>query len=348
MAKVQEETLAMRLFRAFPTMHGPNDWVYHEPSGDHMVPLLQQAVELVKKALKAYETHLSIDDEDFILLHLCRAHNGVREGSSKREWDIATILSIQTFLEWSIEQVQGEKGLSQKLFQNFLLDLSGFRLCPELMLREGMSRMGSPMGMFHFSTMVQHLFWGKPLFDLSSELFCIFGLRQALESAFFRMVGFFDTIPRMKFSAQQMLDILVEHEQEMIFSPLKKVKLKRLGTLCQWANRSVHSMYTASTWTIWMAFGASEFLFDNTYHKRNLSTQTLYSVTIPEATFQKIREELTQKLQKNASAQKATKKKAFANVNTFTIRWDSPEANIEDSTGKFLSLQGKNCIFPLR
>lgn len=341
MAEDQEESLALRLFRAFPVMHEPNDWVYREQPGGDVCSMLQEIAEIVEKKLKPYGTKLSPADEDFILLHLCRAHQGVRERSSKREWDIATLLCIHAFVKWCIAQFQGREGLSRRQVYNFLKDLTGLKICPDLMLREGMNRLGSPLEMFHFHTIVRHLYWEEPLSDLSSELFCIFGLRQALETAFFRMVGFFDTIPRVKFSAMQMLDILVSREKKMTFSPEKTIPLKRLGDVCQWADKTVHSMFTAPTWSIWMAFAASGFLFNNRHHKVETSHQTLYPVTIPEKDFHEMREELIRKLLKNAIAQKNAGEKAFANVNDLKIRWIPPSANITDGKEHFLLIDGE-------
>lgn len=163
---------------------------------------------------------------------------------------------------------------------------------------------------------------GVPPDQLTSEFLYIFELRQAMETAFRRVLGFGGASVRLYIPHELIPDILHHNLNTNNFSPPNKLTIKEFMHVYNWTNRSIHMMRTDWTWVVWKAMMVECDFF--ACPQRSSGRKSIYD------NFE-LSDQLLKKLRCKFVARVKEQNKGFQE---FKIYWMQPEAAIVDNNGR--------------
>lgn len=193
---------------------------------------------------------------------------------------------------------QGELHKNKELLEAFVFDLGNLHILDEKFFSFNCSRNKTNHTFFHFYDSLNVLFFNKSASFKARERFSIFGLRQAMEIKFQRVIGYSQENHSIKMPHNVIPLIISDYEKKILFSNEKNITIKEIFEIYKWTNHSIHTMKSEYPWLIWKAFDLCRVLFDAEFLGLNSSFQ--FSID----TLNEMRNKLIDKVQKNQKEKK--------------------------------------------
>lgn len=235
-------------------------------------------------------------------------------------------------LEWCITQIEEGTQISEKLLLNLTLDIASARFLGAEFHRFAARRSLSWIPLHVFKQSAKWFLRDIPPERLTSEFMIIFELRQTLEVAIRRIIGFDSVDVPIKLKHETTWNILKNHIGKKNFSPPGKLGLDRIKHIYDWTEPSIHMMQSDYTFIIWKAITIVDSFFFPTQRK-NGQWSIYDNFEISTDLLTKMQNDLVTEIKKLATKIGVTK---------FTITWINPEAAIVDKSGRAVKLKKRN------
>lgn len=247
----------------------------------------------------------------------------------KRMYRRATTQVIREFLEWllNVPALQGQLHKKKELLKTFVFDLGALKLLEENFFNPFCGRSKTNHTYFHFYDSRNALFLNYPLPFETQEFLSVFGLRQAMEIKFRRIIGLEKITPPIKMRHDVIPSIISDNEDVIYFSKEKKVTIKEILHIYQWTNLSIHYMISVYPWLIWKAFEVCSVIFnvnnDGPANAIGFDSSIQFSVD----TLKKMRNRLIDEVQRISDESKQS----------YDIIWSTPEAFVFGDNNNVIS-----------
>ena len=303
-------------------------------------PLSQSEKKQVLSLLKATKSLVNQFREKNGYIHKLQPNDLVcsifpRLKLDSKEEKVKTIAGFtqccEELLEWCITQIEENKTISEKLLLNLTLDLAhtGF-LGTEFHNYAARSMSWIPNDTFRQSQ--EWFLHDTPPERLVSEFMIIFELRQTLEVAIRRIIGFDSVDAPIKLKHETTWNILKKNISKKNFSPPGKLGLDRIKHIYDWTEPSIHMMRSDFTFIIWKAITIVDSFFFPTQRK-NGQWSIYDNFEISTDLLTKMQNELVTEIKKLATK---------IGLKKFTITWINPEAAIVDKSGRAVKLKKRD------
>ena len=291
-----------------------------------VLSLLKCTKALVEQYRETKGYKFKLQPNDLVCSIFPRLRFGTAKEAEKTESGLTQC--CEELLEWCITQMEKGQPISWNLLRNLTLDLAyaGF--------------LGSKF--YHFAcrsmswipreTFKQSANWF--LHDISperlvSEFMIIFELRQSLEVAIRRIIGFESVNVPVKLKHETSWNILKNRIGKKNFSPPGKLGLDKIKHIYDWTEPSIHMMQSDYTFIIWKAITIVDSFFFPT-RRKNGQWSIYDNFEISTDLLTQMQNDLIIELKKLA---------AKIGVTKFTITWVKPDAAIVDKSGRAVRLK---------
>lgn len=240
----------------------------------------------------------------------------------QRIYNRATTQVIIEFLEWLLNAHALKRRLHKikDLLTTFVFDLGSTGVLGEKFFSANCGRSRTNHTYFHFYDSKNSLFLNYPLPFKTQEFLSVFGLRQAMEIKFRRVIGFSGTKPSIKMPHDVIPSIISNHENEIFFKQEKDLTIKDILHIYNWTNYSIHYLVSTYPWLIWKAFDVCGIVFDLNNDGPALSRGFDSAFQFSTVTLAKMRQELINKIQQISTKEQQS----------YYVVWEKPEAFVID------------------
>ena len=261
---------------------------------------------------------------------VCSIYPRLRFGTAKETEKTESGLTqcCEELLGWCITQMEDGQPISRKLLLNLTLDLS----CARFLGTNFHQRAFRTMSWIPRDTFKQSKRWfldDVPPDRLVSEFMIIFELRQTLEVAIRRIIGFESVDAPLKLKHETTWNILKNRIGKKNFSPPGKLGLDKIKHIYDWTEPSIHMMQSDYTFIIWKAITIVDSFFFPTQRK-NGQWSIYDNFEISTDLLSQMQNDLITELKKLATK---------IGVTRFTITWVNPDAAIVDKSGRAVRLK---------
>lgn len=260
------------------------------------------------------------------------------EKADDRERLRLTAQCAEEFLHWCKGEIEaGNSGVCQMLL-NFTYDTAyigylGAAFCTHY---AGHSHFWIPVDSY-----AQVFNWfrgGSAPERLTSEFMCIFELRQAMETAFHRVIGIGEISVPIRIPHGLIPDILHRNLTTKNFSPPSGLTIKEFMHVYDWTDRSIHLMCTDWTWVVWKAMMIGcDFFYCPERKNGRISIHDNFELT--DELLKSLRHEFIQRVSKYNFRFKK-----------FKVHWNPPDAAIVGKDGKSINVSASDeeveCVLP--
>lgn len=294
-----------------------------------ILSLLKCTKALVEQYLERKGYKFKLQPNDLVCSIFPRLRFGSKKEAEKTEAGLTQC--CEELLGWCITQMEEEQPISRNLLLNLTLDLSyagflGSKFCHFA---------GRSMSWIPRETFKQSASWF--LHDISpdrlvSEFMIIFELRQSLEVAIRRIIGFESVDVPLKLKHETTWNILKNRIGKKNFSPPGKLGLDKIKHIYDWTEPSIHMMQSDYTFIIWKAITIVDSFFFPT-RRKNGQWSIYDNFEISTDLLTQMKNDLINELKKLATKIGVTK---------FTITWVNPDAAIVDKSGRAVRLKKRH------
>lgn len=289
---------------------------------------LREAIEMLKQKQEELKLNRKLKSSSLIQ-YLFVIRDSKNKIPQRSIYKAHTQVLIE-FLEWLLEirALDGRLNKISDLLKSMIFDLGATGFLGEKFFSPNCGRNKTNMTFFHFYECRNALFLNYPTPAKTQEFLSVFGLRQAMEIKFRRIIGYAGSKPSLKIKHEVIPEIISQSEKNIFFSKKKTISLKDIMHVYIWTNYSIHSMQSIYPWVIWKAFDVCQIMFDQNddgpAHSRGFNSAFQFSFD----TLQFMRKKLIEKAQLIANCENKT----------YKLYWNNPEAYILDE---------KNCTMNL-
>jgi len=251
---------------------------------------MEKCTMLGNKILQAIKTKNEKELHDFlnetyVRIQDAKKKNGLTKSYSKKfivdslfNWDThgrflknhqkVSYYVVEEFLEFLLHS----KDLSTKnslLVKNFVFELGMCNVIDDFLIG------GKPQTQdtfMHFKECFEYFVMDNSQSNLTKSMLVTFGLRQALELKFRRVLGIYDILDPngnpVKLRHDEYIQFVLKEPSILIKMPPQEISC--IKTIYDWTNISIHHMWTPPTWMIWKAYDfVSDFLKANKLEFKN-------------------------------------------------------------------------------
>ena len=258
--------------------------------------------------------------------------SGKRDEEREKVYNRASTQIIIEFLEWliSIPALKNRLHEIKDLLKTFVFDLGSTGVLGEKFFSVHCGRNKTNHTYFHFYDSKNALFLNRPLPFKTQEFLSVFGLRQAMEIKYRRVIGFIGTEPPIKMRHDVIPSIISNHEKDIFFHKRKDLTIKDILHIYNWTNYSIHYLVSAPPWLIWKAFEVCGIIFDTNNEGPALAIGFDSAFQFSVQTLIKMRDALTKEIQRISNTQKASYDVHWGNPEAFVIGDDNRTIDVND------------------
>lgn len=237
-------------------------------------------------------------------------------------------------LNWLKSALEEGQAISRNFIETLIVDTANWGILgDEFSLR----RMGRTFGWIPKDTFEQTASWflyDTPPRRLTSEFLVIFSLRQTMEVAVRRIIGFQGVDFKAKLRHDVIWTILKHHVTVKNFSPPNHISLDQVKHVYDWTEKFIHGMKRDYVCVVWKAIMVVDSFFRPT--KRCNGQMSIYdNFEFSEAELRTMQNEFVEEMKKVA------KKKL---IEKFKIEWMVPEAAIVDGNGQCVKIKPRSQV----
>ena len=230
---------------------------------------------------------------------------------------------------WARERIRKDKQVPFSIIRNGTIDAASQRFlgksfCSSICI--GRSFRWIPKDVFEQAA--RWYYYDIPPQRLPSEFMIIFEMRQSLEVAVRRIIGFDTISPPLKLRHDTVWNILKHHLSKKNFSPQGRIGLDHIKRVYDWTEPSIHMMETDFTCIAWKAIQIVEQFFQPT-RRKNGACSIYDSFEIEESLLKTMQNDFVRKL--NSCPHNG--------LSVATIKWIKPDAAIVDRSGRAIAIK---------
>lgn len=256
------------IFDGLPSGHKIIKACGYEGSGRTLYPIDEEViVEGIEETIALLKNHRFFSNTKLktpCVVQSLYILSGKCDKEKEMVYNRASTQIIIEFLEWLISFPALKNRLHEvkDLLETFVFDLGSTGVLGEKFFSVYCGRNKTNHTYFHFYDSKNALFLNRPLPFKTQEFLSVFGLRQAMEIKFRRVIGFAGTEPPIKIRHDVIPSIIANHEKDIFFHKRKDLTIKDILHIYNWTNYSIHYLVSAPPWLIWKAFEVCGIIFD--------------------------------------------------------------------------------------
>ena len=235
-------------------------------------------------------------------------------------------------LRWLSKVVDEGRGVPTELIKTLVVGVSNWSILGSSFCK---GRMGRAFGWIPKDTFDQTAYWflyNQHPRRLASEFLMIFSLRQTMEVALRRIIGFQSVDFKAKLRHDVIWNILFHHVTKKNFSPPSNISLDQVKHVYDWTEKFIHNMERDYVCVVWKAvMVVAEFFMPTERQNGQMSVHDNFEFT--ESVLNAMQDELVDALRNCAVRQHIAK---------FNIDWMKPEAAIVDDCGRFKTIKPRS------
>jgi len=285
---------------------------------------------------KEHSMNLNVSDSVIVNCLFYRVYHEKQNAVLEKEYKRATIVCILQFLRWCKDELQHGR-LERRWLYDFDFDVKVANVLGNKYSIGKSWRAKTNNTLFQYADICALLtgkFMPQPV---TRDMLALFGVRQALETKFRRIIGLEGVDPMVKIPHGAIPKILIAHEKSIEYKSGNVLPLDSVMHVYDWTDFSIHTMSSNYVWLVWKAVYAVRHLF---YAGKEDVCSYFHingSVEISHITLERMREDFRRWISANTCRDKQV-----------TLYWGEPEIPIVNDAGQLIKIkETREIIFNL-
>ena len=237
-------------------------------------------------------------------------------------------------LNWLKKALEEGQAISRNFIETLIVDTANWGILGDEFC---LCRMGRTFSWIPKETFEQTASWflyDAPPRRLTSEFLVIFSLRQTMEVAVRRIIGFQGVDFKARLRHDVIWTILKDHVTAKNFSPPNHISLDQIKHVYDWTEKFIHGMERDYVCVVWKAIMVVDAFFRPT-ERRNGQMSIYDNFEFSEAELRAMQNEFVEELKKVAKKQ---------HIEKFKIEWMVPDAAIVDGDGQCVKIKPRSQV----
>ena len=237
-------------------------------------------------------------------------------------------------LNWLKKALEEGQAISRNFIETLIVDTANWGILGDEFC---LCRMGRTFSWIPKETFEQTASWflyDAPPRRLTSEFLVIFSLRQTMEVAVRRIIGFQGVDFKARLRHDVIWTILKDHVTAKNFSPPNHISLDQIKHVYDWTEKFIHGMERDYVCVVWKAIMVVDAFFRPT-ERRNGQMSIYDNFEFSEAELRTMQNEFVEELKKVAKKQ---------HIEKFKIEWMEQEAAIAAGDGQCAKIKPRSPV----